>query len=92
MAGGHPEESSCPEEGSSRGQKEEKQRTGQSNTRGRDRRRRGRNVEEQGDVGSSSGYPSYSASPPGPQHPARPSPPPGAVVESSDPENLDRQR
>lgn len=35
-AGGNPGESSCPEEGSSRSQKK-KQRTGQPNTRGRDR-------------------------------------------------------
>ena len=57
MAGGHPEESSCPEEGSSRGQKEEKHRTGQSNTRGRDKRRRGRNVEEQGAWGATRATP-----------------------------------
>lgn len=56
-AGGNPEESSCPEEGSSHGQKEQRQRTGQPNTRGKDRRRRGRNVKEQTEVGSSSNHP-----------------------------------
>lgn len=70
-AGGNPEESSCPEEGSSHGQKEEKQRTGQPNIRGKDRRPRGRNVKEQTEVGALQTSPLLLVSPLGQQHPTK---------------------